>query len=120
MATSSWPRSSPRNGRKSRKRVEWFNRQQPVTPSANFHKTRAASSADGFLGWNKQSGQKLVDDVTGLAKRQSQRMVRPDLFRQHPDVAETDAELIVAGAALGVLRPHLRVAERFEPLERLI
>jgi hypothetical protein len=44
-------------------------------------------------------------------------MVRPDLFRQHPDVAETDVELIVAGAALGVLRPHLRVAERFELLE---
>jgi hypothetical protein len=44
-------------------------------------------------------------------------MVRPDLFRQLPDVAETDAELIVAGAALGVLRPHLRGAERFELLE---
>ena len=45
-------------------------------------------------------------------------MVRPGFFRQHPDVAETDAELIVvAGTAPGVLRPHLRVAECFELLE---
>jgi hypothetical protein len=47
-------------------------------------------------------------------------MVRPDLFRERPDIAETDAELIVAGAALGVLRPHLHVAERFELLESFV
>ena len=70
-----------------------------------------------FLGLDQESGQELGVDVPGLPERQSQRMVRPDLFRQHPDVAETHAELIVAGAALGVLRPHLRVAERFELLE---
>ena len=47
-------------------------------------------------------------------------MVRADLFRQRPDVAETDAELIVAGAALGILRPHLRAAEGFELLKRFV
>lgn len=47
-------------------------------------------------------------------------MVRADLLRQHPDVAETDAELIVAGAALGVLRPHLCVAQRFELFESFL
>ena len=47
-------------------------------------------------------------------------MVRLDFFRQHPDVAESDAELIVSGAAFGVLRPHLRIAERFELLESFI
>ena len=78
---------------------------------------RSISSADSFLGSIQESGQALGVDVPGLPERQSQWMVRPDLFRQYPDVAETDAELIVAGAALGVLRPHLRVAERFELLE---
>ena len=41
-------------------------------------------------------------------------MVRAELLCYHPDFAEADAELIVPGALLGVLRPHLRVAERFE------
>ncbi len=36
-----------------------------------------------------------------------------------PDVAQSDAELIVAGTVLGVLRAHLLVAERFELRERL-
>ena len=41
-------------------------------------------------------------------------MIRADLFRQHPDVAKTDAEFIVAGAILGVMGAHLLAAERFE------
>src|SRR5262245_31849200 len=47
-------------------------------------------------------------------------MVGLDLLRQHADVAVFDAELFVAGAVLGVVRPHLLVAERFELLERFI
>jgi hypothetical protein len=46
-----------------------------------------------------ERGQELGVDVLGLPERQRQLMVRPDLFRQHPDIAETDAELIVAGAS---------------------
>ncbi len=41
-------------------------------------------------------------------------MVGFDLLRQLPDIAASDAELIVAGTVLGVLRTHLLVAERFE------
>ena len=47
-------------------------------------------------------------------------MIRLDLFRQHPDLAETDAVLIVAGAALGVQRTHLGVAERLELFESFL
>src|SRR5262249_49726756 len=47
-------------------------------------------------------------------------MVGLDLLRQHSDVAVFDAELIVAGAVLGVVRPHLLVAERFKLLESFI
>ena len=44
-------------------------------------------------------------------------MMGPDLFRHCPDVAESDAERIVACTALGIVRPHLRVAERFGLLQ---
>ena len=63
------------------------------------------------------SGRGPPVNVPALPERQGQRMVHLDLFRQPPDVAEADAELIGAGAAFGVLRPHPLVAERFELLE---
>jgi hypothetical protein len=47
-------------------------------------------------------------------------MVGLDFLREHPDVAVFDAELIVTGAVLGIVRPHLIVAERFELLESFI
>jgi hypothetical protein len=43
-----------------------------------------------------------------------------DLFRQHPDVAMRDTELIVSGPVFGVMRPPLLVAERFELLHRFV
>ena len=43
-----------------------------------------------------------------------------DLLRQRADVAVLDAELIVAGAVLGVVRTHRLVAERFELLESFV
>ena len=38
-------------------------------------------------------------------------MISLDLLRQHPDVAMRDAELIVAGTILDVMRTPLVVAE---------
>lgn len=54
-----------------------------------------------------------------LPKSQGQLVVGLDLLRQFPDCVESDAELIVAGTVLGVLRSHLLVSERFELLESL-
>lgn len=51
--------------------------------------------------------------VSGLPKRYGQLIVVLDLPRKHADVATFDAELIVPGAVLGIVRPHLLVAERF-------
>lgn len=56
-------------------------------------------------------------NVPGLPEGLDQRVVRADLFRQPPDVAETDAELIVAGTISGIVRARLRVAESLELLE---
>src|SRR5262249_10623919 len=64
--------------------------------------------------------QVLGIDVPGLPERHGQLRAGLDLLRQHPDVAVFHAELIVAGAPLGVLLPHRLVAERFELLERFI
>src|SRR5262249_21413009 len=47
-------------------------------------------------------------------------MVGLDLLRQRPEVAVLDAELVVAGAPLGVVLPRRLVAERFELLESFI
>lgn len=55
--------------------------------------------------------------VPGFPERHGRFMVGLDLLRQHPDVSEFDAELIVAGTVFGVVRPHLLVAERFELVE---
>jgi hypothetical protein len=73
-----------------------------------------------LLGLDQECCQELGVNVPGLPEGQGQFMVRADLLRQHSDVAETDAELIVPGATFGVLRPHLRIAERFELLESFI
>ena len=55
---------------------------------------------------------------SGLPESDGQLVVGLDLRGQLPDVAELNAELIVAGAVLLVLRTHLLVAERFELLQR--
>src|SRR5690606_4865093 len=73
-----------------------------------------------LLRLDHERGQELCVRVPGVPERQGELVVRADLLRQGPDVSELDPELMVTGAALGVLRTHLGLAERFELLEGLV
>jgi hypothetical protein len=80
----------------------------------------AISLRDQVPGVDQKDGQKSGINVPGVPEGDGQLVVDLDLGGEIPDVTKPDAELIVPGAILRVVRTDLLVSERFHLRDRLL